>query len=420
MNKQIQNQKLSMLPYAQIVPAGDFLFTAGLIAPDVDKPTPMKEFPVRHQTRGIYGPLSAALPKYGTELRNIVSLLQFFRGRGQTGAYIGERKKFFTDGVPTSTGIGCNDLLTPDTVLQVDGIIAVPSNSKTVKHHAGASGKAGYSHAVSFGDFVFFSGLTPSTTKSTAAYLGAVGTSLPEEARIDPNFWFGIAVQPQTRYIMETKLKPILDDVGVTIKDMAVALVHLENPKADLPGFVEVWNELYAGKPPLTVISPSKGLGSLGATIEITPFAIKPRSGTKVTDISVKGLESFCGVGPLARRVGDLVFTSTLAAVDDCGLLAEAKSPARGPNLFDQTEREMSIVLERLAQICSAAGGSLDDVVKLRVYLTGMDRLPAAYRPVNDRLKGRAAFSPVAIEGVSEMFPGCTLCVDAVAYIPAK
>ena len=113
MNKQIQNQKLSMLPYAQIVPAGDFLFTAGLIAPDVDKPTPMKEFPVRHQTRGIYGPLSAALPKYGTELRNTVSLLQFFRGRGQTGAYIGERKKFFTDGVPTSTGIGCNDLLTP-------------------------------------------------------------------------------------------------------------------------------------------------------------------------------------------------------------------------------------------------------------------------------------------------------------------
>jgi enamine deaminase RidA (YjgF/YER057c/UK114 family) len=201
---------------------------------------------------------------------------------------------------------------------------------------------------------------------------------------------------------------------------MAYAHVHLENPKADLPGFVETWNDLYAGKPPLTVISPSNGLGSLGATIEITPFAIKPKGRTKLSDISVKGLASFCEAGPLARRVGDLVFTSTLAAVDDRGLVADAKSRERGPNFFDQTEMEMTIVLDRLEKICTAAGGSLADVVKLRVYLTTMQHLPAAYRPLHDRLKGRAAISPIAIEGVSDLLPGCTLCVDAVAYIPAK
>lgn len=409
-----------MFPYAQVVRAGDFVFTAGLVSPDVMAATPFAEFPVRRQARGIFEALQSQLGEHGTALANTVSLLQFFRGRGQTAAYIGERRKLFPGGIPTSTGIGCTDLLVPDAVLQIDAIVAVAQGGVNVHHHAGASGKAGYSHAVTFGDWIFCSGITPSATQSTAAYPGAVGTTLPEEVRVDPNYWFGIPVQPQTRYIMERKLKPILEQVGASLVDVAYAHVHLEQPPADLPGFTEVWNELFDGKPPLTVISPSNGLGSLGAGIEITPFAIKPGGKTRVGDIAVPGLESFCGIGPVARRIGDLVFTSTLAAANRVGLLEEARILPRGPRLRDQSDLEMNIVLDRIGAICAAAGGSLANLVKLRVYLSSMDCLAAAYRAVESRLGGRVAFSAIENGGNPDWIPGCTLAVDAVAHIPAR
>lgn len=409
-----------MFPYAQLVRAGDFVFTAGLVSPDVAKPVALGEFPVRRQARGIYGALGAALAAHGTALRNTVGLVQFFRGRGQTAAYIGERRKFFPDGIPTSTGIGCTDLLTPDCVLQVDAIVAVPAPGQAVAHHAGASGKAGYSHAVTFGDWIFCSGITPSAPQSTAPYPGAAGTTLPEEIRVDPNYWFGIPVQPQTRHIMEKKLKPVLAEVGAGLADVAYAHVHLENPSADLPGFVETWNELYRGKPPLTVISPSNGLGSIGAGIEITPLAIAPNGKTRIADIAAPGLAPVAGLGPVARRIGDLVFTGTLAAADEFGLVGEARLDPRGPRLFDRADREMRVVLDRLARICAAAGGSLADVVKIRVYVSSMAQLPGAYRPLDEAFKGRAAISVVENGGNPDWIPGCTLAVDAVAHVPAR
>jgi enamine deaminase RidA (YjgF/YER057c/UK114 family) len=407
-----------MLPYAETITAGDFVFTAGLVSPDVGEPCPLHEFPVRRQARGIYGALGETLAGHGTALGNTVSLIQFFRGRGQTAAYIGERRKFFQDGVPTSTGIGCTDLLTPDTVLQVDGIVAIPREGMTVAHHAGASGKAGYSHAVSFGDWVFCSGITPSAPQSTAVYPGALGTTLPAEIRVDPNYWFGLLVQPQTLHIMENKLKPVLADVGLSLQDVAYAHIHLEDPSADLAAFVETWNAFYQGRPPLTVISPSNGLGSVGATIEITPFAVRPGGRVAIEDIAVEGLAPFAGLGPLARRVGDLVFTSTIAAVDGSGLLPEARPDGLGARLFSQTGREVEIILDRIARICQAAGGTLEDVVKLRLYLSSMADLPAAYAPIRERLGSRVALSAVETARTAGWIPGATVSVDAVAHRP--
>jgi enamine deaminase RidA (YjgF/YER057c/UK114 family) len=406
-----------MLPYAELVRAGDFIFTAGLIDLDAFSPIPYWEMPVRRQAKAIYDGLSVKLKGEGTALGNTVNLLQFFRGRGQTAGYIGARAGYFQTGVPTSTGIGCTDLMTPHAMLQIDGTIVVPRDGMAVQHHAGASGKAGYSHAVSFGDWIFCSGITPSSPNSLAAYPGALGTSVPAEAQVDPNYWFGFPAQTQLKYVMEKKLATVLKDVGQELKDVVIGHIHLENPKQDLAPVVETWNSLYNGKPPLAIISPSNGLGSVGAVLEVTPVAVRSGGKLKVQDIEVKGLKPFCGLGPLARRVGDLVFTGTLTAADDTGAVAEAQVDPRTPYFASQAELEMRVILDRLEAICKAAGGELKNVVRLRLYLSSMSDLPALMSAIHARIGRGLAISATEHAANAGWVPGCTISADAVAHI---
>jgi reactive intermediate/imine deaminase len=67
-----------------------------------------------------------------------------------------------------------------------------------------------------------------------------------------------------------------------------------------------------------------------------------------------------------AMRVGDLVFVSGQAAIDEDGSLV-------GVGDFDA---QAELVFRNLARVLEAAGSSLADVVKVTIYLTDMANFP--------------------------------------------
>jgi 2-iminobutanoate/2-iminopropanoate deaminase len=67
-----------------------------------------------------------------------------------------------------------------------------------------------------------------------------------------------------------------------------------------------------------------------------------------------------------AMRVGDLVFVSGQAAIDQNGGLV-------GVGDFDA---QAELVFQNLARVLEAAGSSLADVVKVTIYLTDMANFP--------------------------------------------
>jgi reactive intermediate/imine deaminase len=82
-------------------------------------------------------------------------------------------------------------------------------------------------------------------------------------------------------------------------------------------------------------------------------------------------------VGPYSQAVrhGDLVFLSGQVGLD----------PANGKLVSGGVEAQAEQVFSNLAAVCAAAGGSLDDVVKLTIYLTDLGNFAAVNTLMADR-----------------------------------
>jgi enamine deaminase RidA (YjgF/YER057c/UK114 family) len=417
----VERLEPAKLPYAKVRRAGDFLFTAGLV--DLEPPSgsrPFYEMPIKAQTRAIYADLEDLLGKHGSGLEHVLSFLQAFSARDHVAGYVEQRRTHFSGAQPASTGIVVTGLPSPDAVLQIETIAAIPRDELAVQPVAGSNVRAGYSQAVTFGDWVFAAGTMASDGSSAAPFPGALGSGMASKARIDPNFWFGSPVKSQLAYILNDKLAPVLDAAGSAVEDIVVAHVHLLHPAEDYPAFREAWLSAFPKRRPLTVVSPCAGLGSWGGRIEVTPIALKRGSRLAVTDIDAgQRPRAFGEEEPTARRVGDLVFFATHVAADERGVLSSVLPDRRLPHFEAQSEREMGAILDQMAALCEVAGGSLRDLVKTRAYLTDLAALPGALRPWRDRLGSDVAASYVEVKD-SAWVPGCDLSVDGVAYIPVR
>jgi reactive intermediate/imine deaminase len=75
-------------------------------------------------------------------------------------------------------------------------------------------------------------------------------------------------------------------------------------------------------------------------------------------------------------------------------------------------ETQIRRVLENLSAICTAAGGSLDDIVKLTVFLTDMGNFPQVNAMMEEYFT--APFPARAAVGVSELPKGAEVEMDAI------
>ncbi|MCC8364165.1 RidA family protein [Lysobacter sp. A6] len=112
-------------------------------------------------------------------------------------------------------------------------------------------------------------------------------------------------------------------------------------------------------------------------------------------------------IGPYSQAVrrGETVFLSGQIALDpDTGLLVEGDIEVQARRAFDN-----------LRAVCEAAGGSLDDVVRLGLYLTDLDQFARVNAVMSDYFE--APYPARSTIGVSSLPRGAQFEVDAIVVL---
>ena len=106
-----------------------------------------------------------------------------------------------------------------------------------------------------------------------------------------------------------------------------------------------------------------------------------------------------------AVRRGDTVYLSGQIPLDpDTGLLVEGDIEAQARRAFDN-----------LRAVCEAAGGTLDDVVRLGLYLTDLDQFARVNQVMSEYFD--APFPARSTIGVASLPRGARFEVDAILVL---
>jgi reactive intermediate/imine deaminase len=112
-------------------------------------------------------------------------------------------------------------------------------------------------------------------------------------------------------------------------------------------------------------------------------------------------------IGPYSQAVrrGDTVFLSGQIPLDpDTGLLVEGDIEEQARRAFDN-----------LRAVCEAAGGTLDDVVRLGLYLTDLDQFARVNQVMSEYFD--APFPARSTIGVASLPRGARFEVDAILIL---
>ena len=112
-------------------------------------------------------------------------------------------------------------------------------------------------------------------------------------------------------------------------------------------------------------------------------------------------------IGPYSQAVrrGDTVYLSGQIPLDpDTGLLVEGDIEAQARRAFDN-----------LRAVCEAAGGTLDDVVRLGLYLTDLDQFARVNQVMSEYFD--APFPARSTIGVASLPRGARFEVDAILVL---
>jgi reactive intermediate/imine deaminase len=220
---------------------------------------------------------------------------------------------------------------------------------------------AHYSEAVRAGTLVFAAGQLASDYK----------TGVPAEARKHPGFpYYGSNIKLQTHYILKN-LERTFAAAGSSLDYAVKAQVFLTDLN-DFAAFDEVWREYFEVPPPRTTVG-TTGLLVKDTLIEIDLIAYVPGKGVThevITSDAPKPIANYSE----AIRVGDLVFAAGQLASDyTTGVPPQARKHPGFPYYGSDIARQTAYILDNLQKTFTAAGSSLNHVVKAQVFLTDLN-----------------------------------------------
>lgn len=106
-----------------------------------------------------------------------------------------------------------------------------------------------------------------------------------------------------------------------------------------------------------------------------------------------------------AVRYGDTVYLSGQIPLD----------PATGDMVAGDIKRQIERVFDNLSAVAQAAGGTLDDAVKVNVYLTNLANFPAVNEVMQQYFK--QPYPARAAVGVAALPKGAQVEVDAILVL---
>lgn len=115
-------------------------------------------------------------------------------------------------------------------------------------------------------------------------------------------------------------------------------------------------------------------------------------------------------VGPYSQAVvaGDMIFVSGQIPID----------PATGEIVSEPFSRAVEIVLNNIKSILEAAGSSMDDVVKVTVYMRDLSR----FQEFNEVYKRffREPYPARSVVGVDSLPRGSVIEIEVVAVVSSR
>jgi enamine deaminase RidA (YjgF/YER057c/UK114 family) len=414
--------------FAQGVKAGRWVFATGVmaqdfvngIAPDVlAERAPHAGLPKREkEALRIFENLDAILRAAGTDRRNLVRTDQYYTTVKAVPPYQHVRRQFLSGRIPPSTSIAQQRLLLPGADMNIQFMAAIPEAGSEVAHlsHEQLQGRptSGYSPALTVGDFIFLPGITSLAIGDEPRRNGVAAAALMSEGAQ----WGGQPIKLETEFIITKRMTASLALAGATLDDVIHAQVYLSD-REDYSAFNEAWARHFGENGPTVSIIPciERGLAPYDGKIEINVIAAKPGSAATKRHIDA-GVATAFRFQSQAVKAGDLLFMPALLAADRDGLLPSAAIDPRQPYFSSSPQAQAEAIIDDIARLCDAAGGSLANVVRILLFFTDIGDFYAVYKVWEHRLGGRPLpFSAVEVPGPLPV-PGATVMMEAWAYAP--
>jgi enamine deaminase RidA (YjgF/YER057c/UK114 family) len=368
---------------------------------------------LRREADQIFRNLEAVMRAGGGGLENAVRLDQNYTSGRAVEAYHDARRATMKDHIAPSTSTLVAGFLRPRQEIEVHMIGVAPQADFRPQHirpkEQEVHPTSGYSLALEVGDYVFIAGRMAD---------GAFGQGLAKEARLpEEHLWKGLPIRLEAEYIIREKIAPALKAAGSSLDDVVKCQVYMRDVD-DFGAFNDVWSEFFPrGKPATTLVpTATPGFFLSNARIEINTIALKSGAKTKREPIDAGVFPAYRGL-PQAIRAGDLLLLSGLLAIDENGIVASARIDPEQPYHGSSVQAQMDAMLDNAAKICSAAGTSLANVVRIQQYHTDPADFFGAYQAWARHLPER----PLPLSAVKVPFlpvPGCTVQLDLWVYVP--
>jgi enamine deaminase RidA (YjgF/YER057c/UK114 family) len=412
--------------FAQGVKAGRWVFATGLmaqdfvngIAPDVlAEGTPHAGRPKREkEALRIFENLDAVLRAAGTDRANLVRTDQYYSTVKAVPPYQQVRREFLSGRIPPSTSIAQQGLLLPGADMNIQAMAAVPAPGFEVAHHKHAQleGRptSGYSAALTVGDYIFIPGITSLAIGDEPKRNGVATAALMQEGAQ----WGGLPIKLETEFIIKQRMEASLALAGAKLADVVHAQVYLAD-REDYSAFNEAWLRHFGESGPTVSIMPciAHGLAPYDGKIEINVIAAKPGSSAAKRNIDA-GVPMAFRHQQQAVQAGDLLFIPAMMAADHNGLAASAAVDPRQPHFGSAAEAQAEVIVGKIARLAEAAGTSLDNVVRVLMFLTDIRDFHAVYRVWERKTGGRPLpFSAVEVPAPLPV-PGASVMMEAWVY----
>lgn len=437
-----------------VIKAGDWIFCSGTMATDFTEPIAEDG---QTDPRALYRPdahdydrlavqshatlrrLEAMFAAAGGDLRTDTTRIeQFFRSPHPTQedfdttrdtwargisitAYLDVRNEYIDEARPPSVGFAVTDLPIPGADLQVDLIGKVGVEKERFETPKGMpSPLAGYSPAIRFGDWVGLAGEVPTDWAGdwmSEKHMGRTGSTDPA-TRPNEYLWYGNPMELQVELVID-KQEKIAEAAGAPAANLVNATTYIGHP-ADFSALDKVWRRRFPDKNVARTVVPYAGLGGKGWRFETTWDLLVADSSVERRVIETSDAPEPFGWEPQAVKAGDLVFLSTQRAIDSRGILTPtASAPAGFERYVDDGRRQMDEILGNIAKIVGAAGTSLQNVCRIKVFMDDWSVMPGACQAIAEAFPNDPpAVSLHRVNGAPMLAPGVHIAADVIAYAP--
>lgn len=267
-----------VVPYAQAIKAGPFVFVAGVMATDfasgvapearVPEGLPWFSSPIKRQTAWTLETIGKVLAAAGSSLDQVVKAQAILTDIRDFLGFDEVWREFFPSDPPARTVVQAG-LVNPGCLVEVDVIAIAPESGlrkEAITTDAAPVPTTAESQAIRAGEWVFTSGLLPTD----------FATGIAPEARVDPNFpRYGSAIKRQAGFVLRS-LQAILEAAGSDMESVVRVGAFHTALQRDLLGSMEVRREFFPEAPPASTTIEVPALAVPGSRFMFDAIAVVP------------------------------------------------------------------------------------------------------------------------------------------------